>query len=260
MKTEDLASLSNDVRKDIIDISYKHGAGHIPSALSMVDYVSVLFSKYYDIQKDKFVVGKPYGSQAYYSTFERLGIVEDDVLANFGKVSKNLTYGITHEHPLVSFADDTLGNALSVACGIAMASKDSRVFVNLSDAVMQAGTIWEAIMFASSNKLNNLVLMIDNNNLQCLGNTSSVVGIEPIDARLDAFGWETHRVQGNSIPSIDFHFKKYFKRKTDIDKPVVFIFDTIKGKGISFMENKEEWHYKTLSENDYISAKKELEV
>jgi len=255
---KELLETARKVREDILDISYTSSAGHIPSALSMVDYLTVLFSNHIDFDTDKLVIGKPYGSQAYYSLFKRLGLIKGDIVRDFGRSEKNLSYGITHEHPLISFADDTLGNALSVACGIAMASRHKRVYVNLSDAVMQAGTIWEAVMLAKSYLIGNLFLLIDNNNLQCLGNTSSIVSIEPICARLESFGWNVCRIsEGNKIRSISYNLSKVLKKQPS-NKPTAIIFDTVKGSGVSFMEDKREWHYRTLTKEEYLDAKKEV--
>ena len=259
MNVKELEKIAREVKKDILHMSLFNKAGHISSALSMSDYLTVLFNSFFDFSKDKLIIGKPYGSQAYYSIFKRLGLTEEDPSEEFGGSKKNLTYGITHDHPLVDFADDTLGNSLSVACGIALASRNVKVFVNISDAALQAGTVWEAIMFASTNKLNNLILLIDNNNLQCLGNTSDIVSVEPISKRLESFGWDVYLTEGNNLSSVIYNLNSSKVKNEIPSKPTAFIFKTTKGSGISFMENKKEWHYRTLTSEEFNLALMELE-
>lgn len=240
------------VRQDIITMSYLSKTGHIPSALSMVDYLSVIFRKYINPQEYRIILGKPFGAQSYYSIFAKCGWIEPNFL-KFGTKDVNWRYIIQREHPLISFIDDTMGNTLSVACGIALANK--QVYINISDASLQEGTVWEAIMFAGFSRLNNIFMTIDNNNMQAQGKTQDILDIEPIKEKFQLFGWNAFVSDGHDIKEIT---NTLDDSSQSSEKPTVIIFRTIKGKGISFMENNPDWHYKILNESLYNKAMKEL--
>ncbi|WP_415712918.1 hypothetical protein [Maridesulfovibrio sp.] len=250
-------SLNDFVRKakkNILEMSYLAQAGHTPSALSMVDYLAVVFSKYINPAKDNVVIGKPYGAQAYYAIFAELNLIPSkwDFYCND---IPNWHYGIAREHPLVCFSEDTLNNALSVACGVALGS-DKTVYVNMGDACLQSGSIWEAIMFAGAKKIKNLFVTIDNNAMQALGRTSEILDVEPVKERFSVFGWDAYTADGHDLNDISATLDRVFK---DTGKPKVVIFNTIKGHGVSFMENNREWHYKALDESAYQRAMEEIE-
>ena len=252
--------LLNNLRKNILEMSYLNNSGHIPSALSMLDYSYWLFKEsYIDILKDRLVIGKPYGSQAYYAIYAELGFIQKEDILSFGKTDHYLTHGITTSLPGVVFSEDTLASSVGVACGIALSLKnkqsEKKVYINISDASIQAGTIWEALMFADIHNLSNIYMTIDYNQLQVL---NKLEGLSNIYQKINSFGWEVFETEGhiknNIIQGLDFLFKN-----RPMKKPGVLIFHTIKGKGISFMENNLDWHYKTLDEFYYKKALKELD-
>lgn len=247
------------LRRDILKMSYQCKAGHIPSALSMVDYFYVLLKeKYINYGLDKIIIGKPYGAQAYYAVLADLGIIDPSNLGSFGKEGSPLTYGITSKFDGITFAEDTLGSCLGVACGLALSIKNKMenrtVYVNVSDASLQAGTIWEAVMFASSKNLNNILMTVDFNKQQVLGNT---FGMENIADKFKSFGWGVIHTGGHDYGTIKNSFDTY--KKSTKNKPYVIIFDTIKGKGVSFMENDKTWHYQAMGDLEYTLACKENE-
>lgn len=249
----------NNLRKDIIDMSFKNNSGHIPSSLSMVDYLYWLFKEnYVDITKDRLVIGKPFGAQAYYSVYADLGYIPKEDLANFGSTDHYLSHGVTTKLPGVVFSEDTLGSCLGVACGIALSLKniksDKKVYVNVSDGSLQAGTIWEAIMFAETYNLSNIFLTVDYNKLQIL---NELQGLDNLADKFKSFGWETYESDGHTKDKITKSLDNLFYNRP-MKKPGVLIFDTVKGKGITFMENNLEWHYKTLDKETYDKCKVEL--
>lgn len=247
------------LRKYILDMSFQNNAGHIPSALSMVDYLYVLFKEeYVKLGLDKVIIGKPYGAQAYYSIFSDMGIISKDDLKLFGKEGSYLSYGITAKFKNITYAEDTLSSCLGVACGIALSLKNKKenniVYVNISDASLQAGTVWEAIMFASSRKLDNILLTVDFNKQQVLCET---FGMDNIDEKFKSFGWDVLHTNGHSYEDIKKAYETY--KNSERLKPFVIIFDTVKGKGVSFMENNRSWHYRPLNEIEYNLSCKENE-
>jgi transketolase len=243
------------IRKDILDMSYLAQVGHIPSALSMVDYLAVLFNKFLNPSITTIVLGKPFGAQAYYAIFAELGLIDKNWNL-YGTSLEEWRYIIGREHRLIKFIDDTMGNALGVACGICLRNKNL-VYVNLSDASIQEGSVWEAIMFASHQNLGNLIVTIDNNNMQVLGNVSDVLGISPLGKKFKSFGWRVFEGDGHKITDIENIYLRAF-RSNKMNQPTVIIFNTIKGKGISFMENNKDWHYKLLDDDVYKMALQEI--
>ena len=250
--------LSLQIKKDIIELSFLSKAGHTPSALSMSDYLLALFKYHIKPLKDRILLGKPYGAQAYYSIFYRLGLIEFP----FDKYCKDglieWSYIINQSHPFIDFIDDTMGNALSVACGMAFAEKNKTVFVNISDGYLQEGTAWEGVAFAGFHKLNNLILAVDNNGMQATGFTKHILSLEPIVDKFRSFGWEVSRIDGINQNTLKTEIAEAMQNIRK--EPLVFIFDTIKGCGVSFMENNAEWHYQVIDEKYMNLANQKLEI
>ena len=241
------------IRRDILEMSYRAQVGHIPSALSMVDYLMVAFERFVDPRRDRLVLGKPYGAQAYYATFAQRSWIEPH-WDQYGSCDPSWTYIMSREHPLVTFIDDTMGNALSVACGVAL-SFPGLVFVNVSDAYLQAGSAWEAIMFAGFHALDNLLLTIDNNRMQVLGRTHEILDVEPLNERFTSFGWRVLRADGHDFKQIE---AVYNEARDEPCGPTVLIFDTEKGHGIPFMVNDPAWHYRIIDAETLQRALTEL--
>jgi transketolase len=241
------------IRRDIITMSYQAQVGHVASALSMVDYLGKLFEFGITPEQYRFVLGKPYGAQAYYSLFAHFGWIPAS-FSLFGSLDDQWRYIIQKEHKLITYIDESMGNCLSVACGISMANRP--VFVNISDAAFQEGTIWESILFAGAHKLGNLIMAIDYNDMQALGRVSEILDLTNLSEKLIKFGWEVYPCNGHDLSSISEMLNDYAEKIHD--KPVAFVFRTEKGKGISFMEGNTEWHYRTFDEGTYQMAMQEL--
>jgi len=219
----------------------------------MVDYLSVVFADHVDPRRDRVVLGKPFGAQAYYAVLAACGYIEPS-WTRYGRSDPNWSYCMSREHPLVRFIDDTMGNALAVACGLALA-RPGLVYVNAGDAYFQAGTAWESIMLAGHLSISNLLLTIDNNDMQVLGRTSEILSVEPLAERLKSFGWRATSCDGHDLAAIREALEEAYR---DTPAPTAVVFNTVKGKGVSFMENNREWHYRPLSREDYEAALREL--
>lgn len=245
--------ISKTIRRSILTMSYNAKAAHISSAFSMCDYLGVLFENFISPQTHRFVLGKPYGAQAYYALFSYYGWITGD-LSNYGSLDPEWRYIIQKTHPLVTYIDESMGNCLSVACGIA--SANINVFVNVSDAAFQEGTIWESVQYAGAHKLNKLIVAVDNNDMQALGKIADISDLGSIKDKLNAFGWESIECDGHNIDAIRIACDKI--SHIDNDKPKALIFHTRKGHGVSFIEGQSEWHYGILDDNSYDKAIKEL--
>lgn len=219
------------MKKYILEYSFKRNFGHIPSALSMYDYVDEIFTKKLITPDDKIVVGKPFGAQTYYIIWKKLGYLTD---------IDNLSAGLkTDEIDFVDFSEETMGDSLGIASGIAMTT-DKKVWVNLTDGALQMGTILEAIQFIGQNKIKNILVTVDYNGLQVTGQTKDIINVEPVIDFFKKNNWDV------------YYDLKNFSIE---EKPKVFIMKTIKGCGVKTMENNiKKWHY------GKIQSQEELEL
>ena len=211
-------------------------------------------------ERDRLVLSKGHTSPALYSTLALRGFFDTKELKNFRNINSNLQgHPDMKNIPGVDASTGSLGQGLSIANGMALASKQDsegvRVYCICGDGEIEEGQIWEAAMTSSHYKLDNLCLIVDNNNLQIDGAVSDVMNIYPIDEKFKSFGFEVINVDGHNIPELISAFEQAKKVK---GKPTVIIANTIKGKGVSFMENEAGWHGKAPNEEEYKQAMKEL--
>ena len=264
-KLKDIARL---IRADIIKEVYSAKSGHPGGALSIVDILTVLYFNQININprepknenRDRLVLSKGHASAALYATLAERGFFSVNELENFRKLGSMLQGHPDMKHiPGVDMTTGSLGQGLSVANGMAMMSKldkkGIRVYTILGDGEIEEGQIWEAAMTASQYRLDNLCVIVDNNNLQIDGELKKVMSSYPIDKKFESFGFVVFNVDGNNIEEL---IKVFESAKLIKGKPVAIIAKTIKGKGVSFMENKAEWHGKAPSEEEYKQAIKEL--
>lgn len=245
--------ISKKIRQSILTMSYNSKVAHIPSAFSMCDYLGVLFENLISPKTYNFILGKPFGAQAYYALFAFYGWIDKD-LSKYGSMDPEWRYIIQNAHPLVTYIDESMGNCLSVACGIATAGIN--VFVNISDAAFQEGTIWESVQYAGAKKLSNIIMSIDNNNMQALGKISDISDLGNLSHKLQEFGWESIECDGHDIDALHKVSEQILHSAKQ--KPVALVFHTSKGRGVSFMEGNAEWHYGILDEVSYNKAMQEL--
>ena len=220
-------------RQQLLEYSFNNKLSHIPSALSMLDYIDVLFTKKFVNPNDKIVIGKPFGAQAYYLVWQDLHYITDIEKLNVGVKHDEITF--------VDYGEETMGNALGVAAGIAMTT-DKTVWVNISDACLQMGNVLEAIQFIGHNKLKNVFVTVDYNNSQVTGNIEDIIKVDPVINMCRQYGWWTQEVDGHDRNQL----VSTFKNLTDRLPNIVFC-KTIKGKGVKQMEKDiKKWHYKKI--------------
>ncbi|MBI5055281.1 MAG: transketolase [Nitrospirae bacterium] len=263
-----LQKLSAEARHAIVDSLICAGCGHPGGAFSSLDIMTVLFFNTLKIdpsnpkwdKRDRFILSKGHSSVALYSVMHLRGFFDRKTLLTFRQDNSILGgHPDMHKVPGVEMSTGSLGHGLSVGVGMALAAKLDkkryRTFVLLGDGETQEGSIWEAAMSASHYKLDNLTAIVDRNRIQIDGFTEDVMSLEPYAAKWKAFGWAVKTIDGHDIHEIAATLKEIpFKER----KPSLIIADTVKGKGISFMENNPEWHGKALKGDHAEIAKKEV--
>lgn len=269
-KIEALSNIANDIRMGVIEQVYQAQSGHPGGSLSCSDILAVLYFNQMNIDpnkpdspaRDRFVLSKGHCSPALYATLARKGYFDKDLLKGFRKVESNLQgHPDMKNIPGVDMTTGSLGQGLSAAVGMAIGSKmDSagcRVYCLVGDGEIEEGQIWEAAMSASKNKLDNLCVIVDHNGLQIDGKVEDVAGLVDIKEKFESFGFNTITIDGHDIEEIIHAFD--FARQNK-GMPTAIIANTIKGKGVSFMENKAEWHGKAPNKEQYEEAINELKL
>lgn len=270
IKVEALEKIAKRIRMDIIQQIYYAKSGHPGGSLSIADILTVLyFNEMHTDEKDpkaegrdRLVLSKGHASAALYAVLAEKGYFPKEELVSFRNLSSNLQgHPDMNKVPGVDMTTGSLGQGLSVANGMALASKMDqmgyRVYCILGDGELQEGQVWEAAMTASKYKLDNLCVIVDCNNLQLTGKTEDIKNLnyEDIEQKFRCFGFNTNIIDGHNIESI---LDAFAKAKMCKDKPTAIIAKTIKGKGISFMENNYNWHGKAPNDEEYAKAIEEL--
>ena len=248
----------------------KQDHGHPGGSLSIADILTVLYFKEMNIDvnnikdenRDRFVLSKGHSAPALYSALYEKGILSADDMKNFRKINGILQGHPDMKHtPGIDMSTGSLGQGVSSAVGMAIAgkldNKKYRVYTILGDGEIEEGQVWEAAMSASHYKLDNLCLIIDNNNLQIDGAINDVMNSYPIDKKFESFGFNVINIDGHNFQGIE---KALESAKNTKSKPTAIIAKTIKGKGVSFMENQVGWHGKAPSEEQYNQAIEELDA
>lgn len=266
---KELELISNKIRGKIVEMSHQSRSPHLGSALSCVDILVTLYwkilninpSDFNDPTRDRFILSKGHAAQAIYTTLAYRGFFPINLLNSYVQNGSHLA-----EHPAafcvpgIEAATGSLGHGLPIGVGMALSTKikgnNFRVFVLMGDGECNEGSVWEAAMFASSKKLNNLFLIIDYNKWQATGRSQEIMSLEPLKKKWEAFGWDSYEVDGNDLNSLI----SIFEKTNHNDKPTAIIAHTIKGKGISFMEDDNDWHYRIPTEEELKKAKIELKL
>lgn len=269
-KVEGLANIANDIRIEIIEQVYNANSGHPGGSLSCADILAVLYFNQMNIDsenpnakgRDRFVLSKGHCAPALYATLARKGYFDKELLKGFRKVESNLQgHPDMKKVPGVDMSTGSLGQGLSAAVGMAIGSKMEhegyRVYCLLGDGELEEGQVWEAAMSASKNKLDNLCAIVDYNTLQIDGNVEEVAGLIDIKEKFESFGFNVIEVNGHDIEALIHAFNSAKHQK---DMPSVIIARTIKGKGVSFVEGKAEWHGKAPNQEQYEEAINELKL
>lgn len=268
-KIEELEQIARQLRRKSLEIIHRAGSGHPGGSLSGVDIAAALFfgvMRYdpknpLDPKRDRFILSKGHATGLLYATLSRAGFIADAELVDYRKINskRNLS---GHPHPKtpgVEIATGSLGQGLSAGHGMALAARldnlDYRVYVLMGDGELQEGQVWEAAMSAAKFKSTNLIAIVDYNKVAQDSITKDLKDLEPIEDKWRAFGWDVQRIDGHDMAQVH----KALTLPLHAEKPRVIIADTVKGKGVSFMEGKTAWHGVAPSDEDFAKAMKELE-
>ena len=270
LEIKDIEEVSKKLRKNILMMIHNAQSGHPGGSLSCIDILNVLFTKcmkhYPECElnpeyknRDRFILSKGHASAALYAIMAHCGYFKEEDLLTFRKFGSKL-----QGHPCskvlkgIEISTGSLGQGLSIGCGMALGLKldkiDSKVYVYMGDGEIEEGSVWEAVMNAAHNNLDNLIAFVDRNKLQIDGSTEKVKSVGNVKAKFEAFGWDTIEINGHNITEI---YNAIIKAKSS-SKPCVIIANTIKGKGVSFMENNAGWHGKAPNDEELKKALDEL--
>jgi transketolase len=256
---------ASSIRRTIIECSRRADVGHIGSCLSIADILAALYGDVLEVspgdpERDRFVLSKGHAALALYAALVALGAISEGELDSFCTDGGSLATHPEHVATAIDFSTGSLGHGLSIGAGAALAARlqgsERRVFVLVSDAECNEGSLWEAVMFASHHRLSNLIAIVDSNGQQALGRTRDVLNLEPLPARWRAFGWDVLEVDGHDVQALTETLNHC---DATAGPPHVLVASTIFGKGVSFMEGEIPWHYLPLNDEQYRAALRELE-
>ena len=260
-----LEALAKQIRLAILHGSKRANVGHIGSALSVAEIIAALYGRVLrvtapdDPQRDRFILSKGHAALALYAALRARGWIDEETLASYCRDHSLAGTHPDHQLPGIDFSTGSLGQGLSFGAGAALAAQlsgaDRRVYVLLSDAECNEGSVWESVMFAAQHRLTNLVAIIDVNGQQALDHTHRVLDLSPLESRWSAFGWQTHVVDGHDLQQL----VATLQCESASGAPRVVIARTIFGKGVSFMEGQIKWHYVSMNDDEYRLALEQVD-
>jgi transketolase len=265
----DLKALANRLRHHVLWMTHRAGSSHIGTNFSMIELLAVLYGSILRVapdipdwpNRDRFILSKGHGCAALYAVLAERGFFPLEWLESFYLNDSILAGHVTHKGvPGVEVSSGSLGHGLPIAAGMTLAAKrsgaDYRVFTILSDGECDEGSIWEAALFAAHHHLDNLIAIIDYNKIQSLGRVEDILNLDSLAEKWQAFGWGVREIDGHDVNAIK-------KALTDVPliagKPTCIVAHTIKGKGVSFMEDSVLWHYRSPQGEEFEAALKELD-
>jgi len=253
------------IRRIVLDQSRRANVGHIGSCLSVADIIAALYGEVLaidcpdDADRDRFILSKGHAALALYAALHLRGWLSAEELDTFCGDGTRLGVHPEHFQPGVDFSTGSLGHGLAMGVGAALAARTQasrrRVFVLLSDAECNEGSVWEAAMFAAQHRLANLVAIVDENGQQALGHTRDILDLSPMAERWQAFGWEAGIVDGNDAEAV----ATVLSAPGITGRPRVLVAKTTFGKGVSFMEGQVRWHYMPMTEAEHTQAMEEVD-
>lgn len=259
---------AKEVRRISLEMAVNAHSSHSGGALSMADILTVLYSGEINItpqtvndeNRDRFLLSKGHCCASLYAILAIRGFLpKEELIANYGKNGSSYFSHVSHKLNGVEISSGSLGHGLPIACGIALAGRakklDYKTYVLTGDGELDEGSCWESILFAGHNELVNLCLIVDYNKIQSLGNVKDIIGLAPLAEKFNAFNWNVVEIDGHNFDQIKSAFNNF---RHEQNKPTVIIANTVKGKGVSFMENKLKWHYSTPNEEQMKIAMEEL--
>lgn len=258
----------NNLRKTILRMAYNAKSVHVGCSFSLVEIAHTLYSKFVDIEKlkrldsdrDYVCLSKGHGVMAIYASLYEIGMVKEHEIENYFSDGSNLT-GLSDAHvDGIEVSGGSLGQGITVATGIALSKKidksSSKIFCIVGDGELNEGSAWESILIAAHQQLNNFVIIVDANSYQAMGRCHEILGMEPFKAKFEAFNFEVQECDGHDVAALEQSISSLLASKSP--KPKAVIARTIKGKGISFMEDDNIWHYTRLTEETYKKALSEI--
>jgi transketolase len=268
LSVEELQKTANTIRKDIVTMVYQAGSGHPGGSLSSADIMTVLFFNVltHDPKnpewedRDRFILSKGHCTPVLYATLARVGYFSVEELSTYRKLRSRLQgHPSRKDLPFLEASTGSLGQGLSIAVGMALAAKHDqkniRIYALMGDGEQDEGQVWEAALAAAHYKLDNLCAIIDNNHLQIDGDTREIMDTDPLEEKYRSFGWHVLPIEGHSIAHL---LQAFGAAKNHKGRPVLILAKTIKGKGVSFMENQAEWHGKAPNKEQFDRAMEEL--
>ena len=262
------AAFAAKVRAHALRMVHSANASHIGTALSMADILSVLYTRVLRVdpanpdwpERDRLIVSKGHGAAILYATLAERGFFPITWLHDYCKDGSKLMGHVSHHVPGVEVSTGSLGHGLPIACGMALAAKredqPNRIFAILSDGELDEGSNWEAILFAPQHRLDNLTVIVNYNKIQSFGTVKDVLDLEPLRAKWEAFRWSTAEVDGHNHEQLEDTLRRV---PFEPGKPSVIIAHTVKGKGVSFMENSLAWHYRSPNDEQLAQSLTEVE-
>jgi transketolase len=259
--------IAKQIRLDALLMAHRARSAHVASALSIADIIAVLYGQILRFDpkqpssrnRDRFVLSKGHACTALYSVLSQLGAFDRELLETYGQDFSQLMQHVSHRVPGVEFSTGSLGHGLPFGVGKALAAKKQqekwRTFVLLSDGEIAEGSNWEAMMFASHHQLDNITIIIDYNKLQSLSTVANTLAIEPLASKFESFGCHVASCDGHNHEDLSENLSL---SRRNLGKPLIIIADTIKGKGVSFMEDKVEWHYRSPNNLELEQALNEI--
>ncbi len=270
INTSELQTMGRRIRAKLVEMSNEAGTPHLGSSLSCVDILVAIYwsilkidpKNPYDQGRDRFILSKGHAATTLYTTLAFRGFFPVELLDSFAKPRSCLA-----EHPGprcvpgVEAATGSLGHGLSLGLGMALAGRIQgrpyRAFVVMSDGECNEGSVWEAALFAPVHKLNNVVVIIDYNKWQATGRSNEVMALSPLKQKWEAFGWSAYEIDGHDLNALVDTLRNV---PDDTGKPIAIVAHTVKGKGISFMEDDNNWHYRIPNANEVKAAQQELGI
>lgn len=246
-----------EARKRLVQMHYESGVGHIGGNLSSLDAMLLVFNEYWG-PNNQFILSKGHSAGALYIALWSKGLIADEELKTFHKDNTNLPgHPPSFGSKEIPFATGSLGHGLPLAAGTALAKRiqgnNGQVYCLISDGECQEGSIWEALIFIAHHQLKNITVLVDHNQLQGFGITGEIASMEPLDQKLKVFNFDHYQVSGHDLDALRTALN------TPARHPKLIVMETVKGKGVSFMENKMEWHYLPLKEAQYVQAIQEID-
>ena len=267
---DDLDSIARTVRGDLVKLSNSARTPHLGSALSCVDILVVLYWNVLNltpekpdvINRDRFILSKGHAATTLYTVLNRRGYISDGIMKSYATPG-----GVLPEHPIFKSApgieatSGSLGHGLSLGLGMALSAKINslsyRVYILLSDGECNEGSVWEAALMAPAQGLDNLVAIVDFNKWQATGRSEEITALKPLAEKFESFGWSSYEINGHQADEISNILNKV---PDGSGKPVAVIAHTVKGKGVSFMEDDNNWHYRIPDDKEVLDAMRELEL